>query len=103
MNKTREHVDHSDNLYGSSFPFFAPSTLCYRWSTVSNPDESAPRSESGLTELFGEIRGTVAQESQIVQAVFPNPPLVMQVFLQRVFAQSVSPSEYSMTGVERSI
>ena len=31
----------------------------------------------------------MAQESQIVQAVFPNPPLVMQVFLQRVFAQSV--------------
>lgn len=45
--------------------------------------------ESGLAELFGEIRGTVAQESQIVQAVFPNPPFVMQVFLQRVFAQSV--------------
>ncbi|KAG8218675.1 exocyst complex component Sec10-like protein [Butyriboletus roseoflavus] len=73
MNKIREHVDHSDNL----------------WSTISNPDESAPRAESGLTELFGEIRATVAQESQIVQAVFPNPPLVMQVFLQRVFAQSI--------------
>lgn len=28
-------------------------------------------------------------ESQIVKAVFPNPPVVMQVFLQRVFAQSV--------------
>jgi len=39
--------------------------------------------------LFGEIRATVARESQIVQAVFPNPPFVMQVFLQRVFAQSV--------------
>ncbi|KAG9317495.1 exocyst complex component Sec10-like protein [Chiua virens] len=78
MNKTREHVDHGDNL----------------WSTISNPDESTPRSESGLTELFGEIRATVAQESQIVQAVFPNPPLVMQVFLQRVFAQPVRPSTH---------
>ena len=28
-------------------------------------------------------------EAQIVRAVFPNPPIVMQVFLQRVFAQSV--------------
>ena len=57
---------------------------------MSKPDESPPNMESGLTELFGEIRATVAQESQIVQAVFPNPPFVMQVFLQRVFAQSVS-------------
>lgn len=40
--------------------------------------------------LFTEIRSTVGQEAQIVQAVFPNPSLVMQVFLQRVFAQSVS-------------
>jgi hypothetical protein len=41
-------------------------------------------------DLFVEIRSTVGQEAQIVQAVFPNPPFVMQVFLQRVFAQSVS-------------
>jgi hypothetical protein len=40
-------------------------------------------------DLFVEIRSTVGQEAQIVQAVFPNPPFVMQVFLQRVFAQSV--------------
>jgi len=32
---------------------------------------------------------TVGQEAQIVTAVFPNPSLVMQVFLQRVFAQVV--------------
>jgi hypothetical protein len=31
----------------------------------------------------------VEQEVNIVQAVFPNPSHVMQVFLQRVFAQSV--------------
>jgi hypothetical protein len=41
-------------------------------------------------DLFVEIRSTVGQEAQIVQAVFPNPPFVMQVFLQRVFAQSAS-------------
>ncbi|KIJ70144.1 hypothetical protein HYDPIDRAFT_121612 [Hydnomerulius pinastri MD-312] len=73
INKIREHVDHNDDL----------------WSTVSRPDASPPRTESGLIELFGEIRATMAQESQIVQAVFPNPPFVMQVFLQRVFAQSI--------------
>ena len=48
--------------------------------------------EVGLTELFSEIRATVDTEAQIVKAVFPNPSIVMQVFLQRVFAQSVSNS-----------
>ncbi|KAG1806615.1 exocyst complex component Sec10-like protein [Suillus plorans] len=74
MNKVRDTANHSDDLL---------------WNNVSKPDESPPKTESGLTELFGEIRATVAQESQIVQAVFPNPPFVMQVFLQRVFAQSI--------------
>jgi len=40
--------------------------------------------------LFRQIRETVTQEAQIVKAVFPNPIAVMQVFLQRVFAQVVS-------------
>lgn len=60
-----------------------------RWELLPNPNSSPPKSEHGLVELFGEIRKTVDQESQIVQAVFPNPAFVMQVFLQRVFAQSV--------------
>jgi hypothetical protein len=37
------------------------------------------------------IRETVGQEANIVRYVFPNPPLVMQVFLQRVFEQPVGP------------
>ncbi|KAI6152210.1 exocyst complex component Sec10-like protein [Pisolithus tinctorius] len=60
-----------------------------RWKTISHPDSSPPKTEPGLVQLFAEIRVTMAQESQIVQAVFPNPSLVMQVFLQRVFAQSI--------------
>lgn len=57
---------------------------------LPDPDTSPPQSEIGLTDLFNEIRATVDQEAQIVKAVFPNPPYVLQVFLQRVFAQSVS-------------
>ncbi|EEB96496.1 hypothetical protein MPER_04360, partial [Moniliophthora perniciosa FA553] len=53
------------------------------------PDASPPKTEKGLAELFVEIRATVDTEAQIVKAVFPNPPIVMQVFLQRVFAQSI--------------
>jgi len=42
-----------------------------------------------MAALFKEIRVTVSQEAQIVKAVFPHPSSVMQVFLQRVFAQVV--------------
>ncbi|KAF8631594.1 hypothetical protein AX15_002342 [Amanita polypyramis BW_CC] len=59
------------------------------WSTIPDPDATPPRNEIGLTNLFAEIRTTVETEAQIVKAVFPNPPFVMQVFLQRVFAQPV--------------
>ncbi|KAF8640107.1 hypothetical protein AX17_001343 [Amanita inopinata Kibby_2008] len=59
------------------------------WSMISDPDATPPKNEVGLTDLFSEIRATVETETQIVKAVFPNPPYVMQVFLQRVFAQPI--------------
>ncbi|KAF8318148.1 exocyst complex component Sec10 [Clavulina sp. PMI_390] len=61
------------------------------WSSLEDPNAPVPKDEPGLTKLFGEIRYTVDQEYRIIQAVFPNPPVVMQVFLQRVFAQSIQP------------
>ncbi|KAJ3756440.1 exocyst complex protein [Lentinula raphanica] len=61
----------------------------FLWNVISDPDTIPPKNEAGLTELFAEIRATVDTEAQIVKAVFPNPPVVMQVFLQRVFAQSI--------------
>lgn len=57
---------------------------------MPDPEAIAPKSEPGLTSLYNEIRVTVGQEAQIITAVFPNPAIVMQVFLQRVFAQVVS-------------
>jgi hypothetical protein len=59
------------------------------WESLADPDAPAPKNEPKLVELFAEIRETVAQEAQIIQAVFPHPAVVMQVFLQRVFAQVV--------------
>ncbi|KAG5648890.1 hypothetical protein DXG03_000239 [Asterophora parasitica] len=59
------------------------------WDLLPDPNSSPPKSEQGLSELFVEIRSTVETEAQIVKAVFPNPSVVMQVFLQRVFAQSI--------------
>lgn len=62
----------------------------HSWKVAPDPDATPPKTELGLADLFDEIKATVDTESQIVKAVFPNPPVVMQVFLQRVFAQSVS-------------
>jgi hypothetical protein len=61
-----------------------------RWKTIGDPDAPPPTVEPGLDALFKEIRVVVSQEAQIIKAVFPNPSVVMQVFLQRVFAQVVS-------------
>jgi hypothetical protein len=60
-----------------------------RWKTIGDPDTLAPKSEPGMAALVKEIRSTVSQEAQIVKAVFPDPAAVLQVFLQRVFAQVV--------------
>ncbi|ELU37755.1 exocyst complex protein [Rhizoctonia solani AG-1 IA] len=57
------------------------------WQSLLDPYTAAPKKEPGLSAIFSEIRATVEQEAQIIQAVFPNPPIVMQVFLQRVFIQ----------------
>jgi hypothetical protein len=65
--------------------------LMVRWKTIGDPDTPAPNSEPGMAALVKEIRSTVSQEAQIVKAVFPDPAAVLQVFLQRVFAQVVRP------------
>lgn len=56
---------------------------------MPDPDAPAPHSEPGLSALYDEIRVTVGQEGKIITAVFPNPYIVMQSFLQRVFAQVI--------------
>ncbi|KAI6135023.1 exocyst complex component Sec10-like protein [Pisolithus croceorrhizus] len=88
INEVKGHVNESDEMSGY-FRLIDSYSYDSRWKAMSNPDSSPPRTEPGLVQLFAEIRATVAQESQIVQAVFPSPSLVMQVFLQRVFAQSI--------------
>ncbi|KAJ8473503.1 hypothetical protein ONZ45_g16264 [Pleurotus djamor] len=74
INRARQNTQTDDSLL---------------WKLLPDPGSSPPKTEQGLTELFNEIRATVDTEMQIVKAVFPNPPVVMQVFLQRVFAQSI--------------
>lgn len=50
--------------------------------------------DTSLVKLYDEVRITARREAEIIIAVFPNPVIVMQVFLQRVFAQSVSRTEF---------
>ncbi|GET01528.1 exocyst complex component Sec10 [Rhizophagus clarus] len=59
------------------------------WTDLPNPQVPPPAVDRGLVELYKEIRTTVKQEAEIINAVFPNPINVMQVFLQRIFAQLV--------------
>ncbi|CAB4489655.1 exocyst complex component Sec10 [Rhizophagus irregularis] len=59
------------------------------WNDLPNPQVPPPAVDQGLVELYKEIRATVKQEAEIINAVFPNPINVMQVFLQRIFAQLV--------------
>lgn len=59
------------------------------WRSIGDPDTPPPTTEPGLATLFKSIRHTVSQEAQIVKAVFPNPSAVLQVFLQRTFAQVI--------------
>ncbi|EUC67467.1 exocyst complex component Sec10, partial [Rhizoctonia solani AG-3 Rhs1AP] len=66
-----------------------PDDTTSMWQLLPDPYTAAPKKEPGLSTIFAEIRATVEQEAQIIQAVFPNPPIVMQVFLQRVFAQVI--------------
>ena len=57
---------------------------------LSNPNIPPPEVDTSLVKLYDDIRITVRKEANIISAVFPQPATVMQVFLQRVFAQSVS-------------
>lgn len=59
------------------------------WTCITDPNSPPPRAEPSLDALYTEIKRTVELEAQIIAAVFPTPLLVMQLFLRRVFAQSV--------------
>lgn len=63
--------------------------LCSSWDSLPDPDAPAPHSEPSLSALYDEIRVTVNQEGKIITAVFPSPSVVMQSFLQRIFAQVI--------------
>ncbi|GJJ74784.1 exocyst complex component 5 [Entomortierella parvispora] len=56
---------------------------------LTNPIAAIPPIDAGLIKLYEDIRTTVDQEAEIISMVFPNPASVFQVFIQRVFGQSI--------------
>ncbi|CAO3578914.1 unnamed protein product [Absidia cylindrospora] len=56
---------------------------------LSNPFIPPPEVDTSLVNLYDDIRITVRREVEIISAVFPQPAVVIQVFLQRIFAQSI--------------
>ncbi|KAH7052614.1 exocyst complex protein [Linnemannia elongata] len=67
---------------------------------LTNPVAAIPPIDAGLIKLFDDIRTTVDQEAEIISMVFPNPAAVFQVFIQRVFEQSIQ--QFIETLLERS-
>ncbi|KAJ3152868.1 Exocyst complex component 5 [Geranomyces variabilis] len=53
-----------------------------------NEANDEPESEA-LAKLCDEVRRTCKKEWEVIRAVFPNAPVVMQQFIQRIFAQSI--------------
>lgn len=99
---TQERVqEDSDIIDSSMYAAFTPLFTVWllqlttqlwslRWQALPDPDALPPKDEPRLSALYADLQHKVSEEASIIQAVFPNPPLVMQVFLQRVFAQVVS-------------
>ncbi|KAG0246781.1 Exocyst complex component 5 [Mortierella sp. GBA43] len=56
---------------------------------LTDPVAPIPPVDAGLIKLYDAIRKTVEQEAEIISMVFPNPAAVFQVFIQRVFGQSI--------------
>ncbi|KAG0312305.1 Exocyst complex component 5 [Linnemannia gamsii] len=67
---------------------------------LTNPVAAIPPIDAGLIKLYDDIRTTVDQEAEIISMVFPNPAAVFQVFIQRVFEQSIQ--QFIETLLERS-
>ncbi|KTW29304.1 hypothetical protein T552_01259 [Pneumocystis carinii B80] len=63
------------------------------WKELSDPDINVSESDflmkSNFHSLIDLVRKTIKTEYNIIRTVFPNPSVVFQIFLQRIFAQSI--------------
>lgn len=59
------------------------------WQILPDPDAEPPGLEPSLITLFREIKRCVKDEFLIINQIFPTPVTVKNLFLQRIFAQSI--------------
>ena len=59
------------------------------------PFQSSTVALHDLQAMYRDILGVVKHEAQIIEAVFPNTSLVMQMFLQRLMEQQVRQNQWS--------
>ncbi|ORX45540.1 exocyst complex component Sec10 [Hesseltinella vesiculosa] len=56
---------------------------------LANPYIHPPEVDTSVIKLYDAVRMTIRREAEIISAVFPQPTLVIEVFLHRIFAQSI--------------
>ncbi|KAG0270149.1 Exocyst complex component 5 [Actinomortierella ambigua] len=56
---------------------------------LADPEAPIPPVDAVLVKLYDDIRKTVIDEADIISMVFPNPAAVFQVFVQRIFGQTI--------------
>ncbi|KAG0242345.1 Exocyst complex component 5, partial [Actinomortierella wolfii] len=56
---------------------------------LADPEAPIPPVDAVLVKLYDDIRKTVLDEAEIISMVFPNPAAVFQVFVQRIFGQTI--------------
>lgn len=74
----RENIE-SEDLLGSD----------ELWQVLPDPDADPPGLEPTLISLFREIKRCVKDEFLVINQIFPDPVTVKNLFLQRIFAQSI--------------
>jgi exocyst complex component 5 len=60
------------------------------WDRIADPDAEPPGVEPGLQAVIDEVKITMQQESWVIKRAFPVPEEILNIFLQRIFQQSVS-------------
>jgi len=61
-----------------------------RWDRIADPDAEAPGVEPGLQALCDEVKITAQNESYTIKRGFPVPDEILNIFIQRLFQQSVN-------------
>jgi hypothetical protein len=59
------------------------------WDRIADPDADPPGVEPGLQAIIDEVKITVQQESWVMKRAFPVPDEILNIFLQRIFQQSI--------------